>query len=114
MVEVMAARDPSDEVGIELEALAFVAGFVACKCRAIDPTLGQVASIAQPSSVPDSWLRVVSRGGLLVPSERWMAVVQGFELTFNLVIGRAADDQPGIVRRLMAELLLAIIGERIA
>ena len=41
----------------------------------------------------------------MVPSERWMAVVESFEVLFGLVMGRSADMQPGITRRLM-ELLL--------
>ncbi|KAF0289256.1 Transposable element P transposase [Amphibalanus amphitrite] len=90
----------SSELGIDREALAFVAGYVARKCSAIDPSLGCRTGEATPGAVPDRWLRVVSRGGLTVPSPRWMAVVEGFEVVFCLVMGDTVDKDPGIVRRL--------------
>ena len=90
---------------LEREGLAFVAGYVAAKCRHIDGTLGKPTRTAPETSVPSTWLRVVSRGGLMIPSEQWMSVVEGFEVTFNLVMGRGACQESGIVRRLM-ELLL--------
>ena len=58
------------EMGVGMETLAFVAGYVAHKCRAIDPSLGSRACDTAPSNLPDRWLRVVSRGELTVPSER--------------------------------------------
>ena len=96
---------PAEELGLEREALAFVAGYVASSCQRIDPSLGLPTREAPETSVPSSWIRVLSRGGLMVPSERWMAVVESFEVLFGLVMGRSADMQPGITRRLM-ELLL--------
>ena len=45
------------ELGVEMEALAFVAGYVARKCRTIDPSLGMPISEATPGAVPDRWLR---------------------------------------------------------
>ena len=94
-----------EEVGLEREVLAFVAGYVTSSCQHIDPSLGLPTREAPETSVLSSWIRVVSRGGLMVPSERWMAVVESFEVLFGLVMGRSADMQPGITRRLM-ELLL--------
>ena len=92
------------ELGVEMEALAFVAGYVARKCRTIDPSLGMPISEATPGAVPDRWLRVVSRGGLTVPSGRWMELVKHFELIFCLVMGATVDSSPGIIRRLSAAL----------
>ena len=88
----------------EREALSFVAGFVAAKCRNIDATLGYPTSEEPPSSVPSSWIRAVSRGNLTVPSDSWMSIVEEFELVFALVMGRTVSHEPGLVRRLMAEL----------
>ena len=94
-----------DELGLEREALAFVAGYVASSCQHIDPSLGLPTREAPETSVPSSWIRALSRGGLMVPSERWMAVVESFEVLFGLVMGRSADMQPGVTQRLR-ELLL--------
>lgn len=95
----------SEEVGVEREALAFVAGFVAHKVKAYCPHLGEPTRSAVPSRVPDRWLRLLSRGGLLVPSQAWMEVVERFELTFCQTMGPEADHHPGIVARLLAALL---------
>ena len=102
--ELTATNSSSDtsELGVQMEALAFVAGYVAFKCQAIDPSLGCRASQAAPGLVPDRWLRLVSRGGLTMPSERWMATVKEFEIIFCLVMGGSVDRSPGIVRRLVA------------
>ena len=102
--ELTATNGTSDtsELGIEMEALAFVAGYVAFKCQTIDPSLGCRASQAAPGVVPDRWLRLVSRGGLTMPSEKWMATVREFEVIFCLVMGESVDGSPGIVRRLVA------------
>ena len=69
------------------------------------PTLGLPTRMAPETSVPSSWIRALSRGGLVVPSERWMSVVEAFNVLFCIVIGRGADQKPGITRRL-TELLL--------
>ena len=100
--------DASDhgELGIEREALAFVAGYVAHKCQAIDPSLGRRSGEVTPGVVPDRWLLLVSRGGLTVPSSRWMAIVESFEMMFSLVMGSTADTAPGIVRRLSSALAM--------
>ncbi|XP_043245768.1 uncharacterized protein LOC122393618 [Amphibalanus amphitrite] len=86
------------------EALSFVAGYVAAKCRGIDASLGTPSREAPPSSVPSSWIRAVSHGSLLVPSDSWMTVVEEFEVLFSLVMGPSVSDQTGLVRRLLGEL----------
>ena len=48
----------------------------------------------------DSWLRVVSRGGLTVPSQRWLTVVEDFEAHFCLVMGDIVASSHGIIQRL--------------
>ena len=94
----------AEDAWLQREGLAFVAGYVAASCQHIDPSLGLPTRLAPPSSVPQTWIRVVSRGGLMVPSERWMSVVESFELLFCVVMGSSADRNPVIIRRLL-ELL---------
>ncbi|KAF0309274.1 Transposable element P transposase [Amphibalanus amphitrite] len=89
---------------LEREALAFVAGFVAAKCRHLDAGLGQTTDQAPPSSVPSSWVRALSRGRLTVPSPNWMTIVEEFEVIFRLMMGDTVDGQSGIVQRLLAAL----------
>ncbi|KAF0309795.1 Transposable element P transposase [Amphibalanus amphitrite] len=91
----------AEDAWLRREGLAFVAGYVAASCQHIDPSLGLPTRVAPPSSVPQSWIRAVSRGGLMVPSERWMSVVEAFEVLFCILMGTSADRNPGIVRRLM-------------
>ena len=90
------------------DAMAFVAGYVAAKCRHIDATLGTPTCSASPAAlaaVPSSWVQKLSRGQLCVPSAAWMALVESFEVIFARVMGATADQQPGILRRL-TELLM--------
>ena len=84
--------------------MAFVAGYVAFKCRHIDASLGVPMDSASPAvlaSVPSSWLQAVSRGHLYVPSAKWMAVVEAFEVNFGQLMGETASKEPGIVRQLV-------------
>ena len=94
------------ELGLEREALAFIAGYVASSCQNFDSSLGLPTRLApHNSSVPSSWIRMLSRGGLMVPSERWMSTVDAFDSLFCVIMGRDVDSQPGIVRRLMGLLM---------
>ena len=58
-----ASSNGSSELGVDREALAFVAGYVAHKCSAIDSTLGRrtgdVSAQATLGAVPD---RLAARG----------------------------------------------------
>ena len=94
----------AENVWMQQEGLAFVAGYVASACQTIDPTLGLPTDEAPPSRVPQRWIRAVSRGGLTVPSESWMSVVESFEVLFGITMGSSVDRDPGVVRRLI-ELL---------
>ena len=101
----IAAAPP--ELGVEREALAFVAGYVAFKCKHIRDDLGQPTSSAPDSpSVPSRWLRAISRGSLYVPSDWWMAFVVKFNDSFSALMGPTANKAPNILRRLV-ELILA-------
>ena len=88
----------SGDERLEREALSFVAGYIAAKCRHLDAELGQPTHQAPPSSVPSSWIRAISRGGLTVPSPGWITIVEEFEIIFRLMVGATVDSQPGIVK----------------
>ena len=112
-----AAPPETHELGFEREGLAFVAGYVAFKCRHLRDDLGQpTSSTSAPASVPSRWLQTISRGSLYVPSDWWMAVVEAFELKFREVMGPTADQSPGIIKRLTACVLAVApdLDERIA
>ena len=98
---------PEQTPSSEEESLTFVAGYIAFKCRDIDPTLGRPTyDMQSSSSVPDAWVRAVNRGALYVPSDHWMAIVGAFDARFKATMGSGVDSQPGIIRRLMSVLLL--------
>ena len=100
-----AASPATQELG-ERQGLAFVAGYVAFKCRHFRDDLGQPTSSASASaSVPSSWLLTISRGSLYVPSAWWMAVVEAFDQTFRDLVGPTADQSPDIIKRLTACVL---------
>ena len=99
-------EDPEQSATPQEEALAYVAGYVAYKCRHIDPTLGHPSADVQRSRVPDAWIRAVSRGALYVPSEPWLAKVTAFDIRFKAIMGPTADCQPLLLTRLMAEVTL--------
>ncbi|XP_043235641.1 uncharacterized protein LOC122388523 [Amphibalanus amphitrite] len=110
-------RPRTAELGVNREALAFVAGYVAFKCRQIRGDLGQpTSSSLAPASVPSRWLETISRGSLYVPSQWWMGVVEDFNDTFSDVMGPTAVKTPGIVKRLTGCVLARAPGldERIA
>ena len=101
-----AASPATQELGFERQGLAFVAGYVAFKCRHIRDDLGQPTSSASASaSVPSSWLPTISRGSLYVPSGWWMAVVKAFDQTFRDPMGPTAYQSPDIIKRLTACVL---------
>ena len=112
-----AAAPATDELGVHREALAFVAGYVASKCRHLHSGLGQPTSCAPASAfVPSRWLQTISRGSLYVPSEWWMDVVEDFNTRFCDVMGATADEAPGIMKRLVACVLAKApeLDERVA
>ena len=91
------------------EAVAFTAGYVAYKCHHIDPDLGvplDRASSEAVAAAPSRWIQTINRGRLYVPSVRWMAVVEAFEVNFSQVMGHTSSRQPGIVRSLVDLVLV--------
>ena len=88
--------------GLDRQALAYVAGYVAAKCLAIDPILGQVTSepSAEPRDERHAWILALSRGDLVVPSSRWLREVEELEVVFFAMHDRDIVRGPGVVRRL--------------
>ena len=96
--------DPGTELGLEREGLAFIAGYVACKVKHVDASLGCVTSEATDEmlqSVPSSWLTTISRGRLYLPSPRWMALVEDFDAQFCRIMGPDFSREAGIIKRLV-------------
>ena len=88
--------------GLDRQALAYVAGYVAAKCLAIDPILGQVTSepSAEPRDERHAWILALSRGDLVVPSSQWLREVEELEVVFFAMHDRDIVRGPGVVRRL--------------
>ncbi|KAF0297735.1 Transposable element P transposase [Amphibalanus amphitrite] len=84
------------------QALAYVAGYVAAKCATVDSTLGKITSDAkeEPRDERYAWIDTLSRGGLTVPSARWLEQVEQLEVLFTNMHGGDIDRGPGVVRRL--------------
>ncbi|KAF0292463.1 Transposable element P transposase [Amphibalanus amphitrite] len=96
---------PSGATGVaslSRQALAYVAGYVAAKCATVDSTLGKITSDASevPRDERYAWIDTLSRGGLTVPSARWLDEVEQLEVLFTTMHGGDVDRGPGVVRRL--------------
>ena len=91
------------------DALVYLAGYLACKCKDIDPGLGAVtppADAQRGTSRPEhAWTMRLNYGGLTLPSDGWLQLVEQFELQFCLMHGASdIDRQPGVIRRLVEAL----------
>ncbi|KAF0297803.1 Transposable element P transposase [Amphibalanus amphitrite] len=74
--------DPQTGVSAEMYGMAHAAGYVAAKCRKVDPNLGVPSAFAEEVPVETMWTRLISRGGLNVPTARWMSAFRQMEATF--------------------------------
>ena len=85
-----------------MEALKYVAGYVASKFRMEFPKLGSVTGKDSSQSMASStWITCLSRGGLRQPSEEWFGAVQIMEAEFQRHHG--AEDirkEPGVIKTL--------------
>ncbi|KAF0288772.1 Transposable element P transposase [Amphibalanus amphitrite] len=105
--------DPETGVSAEQYGLAHAAGYVAAKCRRIDPTLGAPTAQCLPGEaepVEALWTRLISQGGLSVPSAEWLARFRAMEAVFCTThhlepdhISRAPRVVESLVERLAAE-----------
>jgi hypothetical protein len=71
------------DLEMQFQSLRYVAGFVAHNFLYKFPNLGERTheAVNLELGVPD-WIRAVSRGGLVVPSDNFMKLVQQFERCF--------------------------------
>ena len=67
--------------------MAYAAGFLARKCARVDPSLGARTVDAIVEEVPDDarWICLLSRGGLTVPTWKWLGLFQDMEVIFCAV-----------------------------
>lgn len=100
---------------LSLQGLAYVAGYLAFKCKAVDPSLGSPTCRAvsdgatgeggNQNETAMDWIGCLSRGGLTVPTAEWLGQVMKYETVFADMHGENdMDRQPGVVRRLVARL----------
>lgn len=67
------------------DALKYLAGYIAFKCKNIDGCLGIVTEKLQPDtklSTGQDWISIISKGGLTSPSPEWLAALMEFEIIF--------------------------------
>ncbi|KAF0302509.1 Transposable element P transposase [Amphibalanus amphitrite] len=97
-LELDPAGDPTEVLESQAQryGMAYAAGFLASKCARLDPSLGARTADAIVEEVPDDarWIRLLSRGGLTVPTRQWLGVFQEMEATF-----RAFHQGRGLRRR---------------
>ena len=87
------------------ESLAFVAGYVAAKCRDAAPSLGKrTKDSVRDSAVPSTWIRAISRGDLTVPSQEWFQTVEHLEQLFREEMGPRFSPHEGVKSRLRARI----------
>jgi THAP domain len=87
--------DPSSEIGahvdydeMQYQSLRYVAGFLAFKFLHKFPHLGVRTCWISENDLPD-WIRAVSRGGLVVPSDNFVQLVQQFDQRFLQFSGKS-------------------------
>ena len=108
---VSSPLDAETGVSAEEYGLAHAAGYVSAKCRRIDPTLGTPSALAgETAPVEALWTRLISQGGLSVPSADWLSRFRSMEVMFCAShhldsdgISRAPRVVENLVERLAAE-----------
>ena len=103
--------DPETGVSAEEYGLAHAAGYVSAKCRRVDATLGTPSALAgEAAPVEALWTRLISQGGLSVPSADWLSRFRSMEVMFCAShhlepdgISRAPRVVESLVERLAAE-----------
>ena len=103
--------DPLTGVTAEEYALAHAAGYVSAKCRRVDPTLGTPSALVDDAAPAQAlWTRLISQGGLSVPSEEWLGRFRAMESKFCTAhhfgpdgLSRAPKVVESLVKTLVAE-----------
>lgn len=90
----------------EENALAFIAGFVAYRMRVKhnDPSLGILTKNLLDEPIYSSWIKLLSAGGLTVPTPEWMETIREMEKVFRLIHGDSFQKSPGVTKNLISKL----------
>lgn len=88
-IDLTLANDAAEVLNISedcsKEALRFIAGYIAFKVR--DKNLGTNTASIEDVNIPHTWIEMLSRGGLVTPSQKWFETVQHLERCFTLFHG---------------------------
>lgn len=68
---------------VENEALNYIAGYIAHRVRAKDPSLGTVSKYCENVCKTSKWTFLLSGGGLIIPTSTWMETIVKFETIFR-------------------------------
>ena len=90
----------------EAEGFKYVAGYVAHKFLPQFPDLGQkTCDIFIWSKTPAPWITALSRGGLVVPSERFMSQVYDMEKIFTSIHGASISSEAKVILKFHSLLI---------
>lgn len=92
------------ETDVQLDALKYIAGYVAFKCQNVDETLGECRAMSDLQNVRKDWISVISRGGLVHPTIEWMHKVKQFEILFSEFHGQHVSKCRNVIRTLTTML----------
>lgn len=97
------------DVECSAEGFRYLAGYIARRAAKYDNTLGTPSKelLCPPQSLlsEHGWIEFLSRGGLLVPSDRWMRQISEFELLFNQVNGPDSLSKEKNISKRLADLI---------
>jgi hypothetical protein len=95
-----------DEIDCNMEALKYVAGFIAFKLKKDFPELGIPSYLATSAEVSLEvcncpWIEMLSRGGLLIPTKFWFNLVMQFEEDFLAFHGERFCNESMVITNLV-------------
>ena len=82
----------------DAEGLKYIGGYVASKFLARYPFLGKKSSECYSIRKTAPWIAALSRGGLVIPTERFMAQLYEMEKIFNAFHGDSISSHQHIIR----------------
>ena len=100
--EEMVVNTAPEGVDCTMEAVKYLAGYVARKFRGIYPELSADGTMDPPVECP--WIDTFSFGGLTRPSSAWLEQYQKFEGEFNNLFGDKIAREPMVINKLEKHL----------
>ena len=103
------SQSPSSSQGFDCnsEAIKYIAGYLAFKFRLQFPALGEKTnSLTEHQKQSCPWIAALSRGGLTVPSPKFVAAVCELEAFFNEVHGSAISRASSVIRATAEQAIL--------